>query len=261
MAGDLVTFERKGAVAWITLARPDTGNSMNVALLSGLSEAVRRCEADAAIRAVVLTGSGRFFCVGGDLGGMRDPAETALSIRTMTLHLHAVIVALARMRAPSIAAVNGPAAGAGLSLALGCDFLIASEAAQFASAYAAAGLSADGGQSWTLPRRVGAHRARVMMLQGRKLSAAEALDWGIADQVVMPDALAGAAGEMAESLANGPTAAFGRMKNLLADTACTSLEAQLELEARGISASVDSADASEGIAAFMAKRKPVFQGR
>lgn len=261
MTDKLVTFERRGAVAWLTLARPGAGNGMNVALLTDLGEAVRRCEADTAVRAVVLTGSGRFFCVGGDLSGMRDPAETALSIRAMTLHLHGVITALARMRAPSIAAVNGPAAGAGFSLALACDFLIASDTAQFASAYAAAGLSADGGQSWTLPRRIGSQRARLMMLQGRKVPAAEALDWGIADQVVVPDQLTGAATQMAESLASGPTAAFGRMKNLLADSDCTSLETQLEMEARGIAACVDSADAQEGIAAFVEKRKPVFQGR
>jgi 2-(1,2-epoxy-1,2-dihydrophenyl)acetyl-CoA isomerase len=118
------------------------------------------------------------------------------------------------MRAPSIAAVNGPAAGAGFSLALACDFLIASDTAQFASAYAAAGLSADGGQSWTLPRRIGSQRARLMMLQGRRVPAAEALDWGIADQVVAPDQLTVAATQMAENLASGPTAAFGRMKNL-----------------------------------------------
>ncbi len=260
MADMLVTFERKGAVAWLTLTRPEAGNGMNVALLSDLGEAVRRCDADPAVRAVVLTGAGRFFCVGGDLSGMRDSAETALSIRTMTLHLHGAVACLARMRAPSIAAVNGPAAGAGFSLALACDFLIASETAQFASAYAAAGLSADGGQSWLLPRRVGPHRAKVMMLQGRKLSAAEALDWGIADQVVAPDALIATATQMAQGLASGPTAAFGRMKNLLADAECTSLETQLELEARGIAACVESQDAQEGIAAFMAKRKPVFQG-
>ncbi len=260
MTDKLVTFERRGAVAWLTLARPEAGNGMNVALLTDLAEAVRRCEADTAVRAVVLTGSGRFFCVGGDLSGMRDPAETALSIRTMTLHLHGAVAALARMRAPSIAAVNGPAAGAGFSLALACDFLIASETAQFASAYAAAGLSADGGQSWTLPRRIGSHRARLMMLQGRRVPAIEALDWGIADQVVVPDQLIGAATQMAESLASGPTAAFGRMKNLLTDSESTSLETQLELEARGIAACVDSADAQEGIAAFVEKRKPVFQG-
>lgn len=227
MSEDFVSFERKGAVACITVTRPEVGNSMNEALVAGLSAAIRRCEADSEVRAVVLTGSGRFFCVGGELGGLQDPVKTALGIRTMTLHLHAVITALARMRAPSIAAVNGAAAGAGLSLALGCDFLIASETAQFASAYAAAGLSPDGGQSWTLPRRVGAQRARVMMLQARKLSAAEALDWGLVDHVVAADALAGAARALAAELAAGPTAAFGRIKNLLADSACTSLETQL----------------------------------
>lgn len=261
MSEDFVSFERHGPVAYITLARPEAGNSMNEALVAGLSTAIRRCEADAEVRAVVLTGSGRFFCVGGDLGGFHEPMQAALGIRTMTLHLHAVIAGLARMRAPSIAVVNGAAAGAGLSLALACDFLIASEKAQFASAYATAGLAPDGGQSWTLPRRVGVHRARVMMLQARKLSAAEALDWGLADQVVAADALAGAARSLAQELAAGPTAAFCRIKNLLTDSGCTSLETQLETEARGIAACVASEDAQEGISAFLAKRKPVFTGR
>lgn len=257
----LVRFERLDAVALITLSRPEAGNGMNEDLLAQLSAAIRQCEAEPDVRAVVLTGTGRFFSVGGDLSGLHDPVATALSIRSMTLHLHAVVTALARMRAPSVAAVNGTTAGAGLSLALACDFLVASESAQFASAYAAAGLSPDGGQSWTLPRRIGVQRARSMMLQGRKVSAFEALSWGLADEVVPAADVASAALTLARALASGPTAAFGRMKNLLADSAENSLEAQLEAEARGIAASVATPDATEGIAAFLEKRKPQFTGR
>src|SRR3546814_19796646 len=132
---------------------------------------------------------------------------TPRSIRTDTLF---PCTTLLRSLAPSIAAVNGPAAGAGFSLALSCDFLIASDTAQFASAYAAAGLSADGGQSWTLPRRIGSHRARQMILQGRRGPASEALHWGIAGQVVSPDQMTGAATQVAENQARGTQAGYGR---------------------------------------------------
>lgn len=259
--GSLVRFERMDAIAVITLSRPDAGNGMNEDLLAQLSAAIRRCEAEPMVRAVVLTGEGRFFCVGGDLSHLPDPLATAMSIRSMTLHLHAVVTSLARMRAPSMAAVNGTAAGAGLSLALACDFIVAADGAQFASAYAAAGLSPDGGQSWTLPRRIGVQRARSMMLRGRKLSAQEALSWGLADEVVPAAQVVSAALTLAREFAAGPTAAFGRMKNLLADSADAGLEAQLEAEARQIAASVSTADASEGIAAFLEKRQPQFRGQ
>lgn len=257
----LVRFERKDAIAVITLSRPEAGNGMNEDLLVQLSAAIRLCEAEPMVRAVVLTGEGRFFCVGGELSRLHDPVATAMSISTMTLHLHAVVTSLARMRAPSVAAVNGTAAGAGLSLALACDFIVASDSAQFASAYAAAGLSPDGGQSWTLPRRIGVQRARSMMLRGRKVPASEALSWGIADEVVPATQVVSAALALARELATGPTAAFGRMKNLIADSADAGLEAQLEAEARHIAASVSTPDASEGIAAFLEKRQAQFKGQ
>lgn len=255
-----VAFERRGKVAWITLSRPDSGNAMSTALLSELGDAIRRCEADDGVRAIVLTGSGRFFCVGGALDTMQDADELGLRIREMTFHLHAAIAALARMRAPSIAAVNGPAAGAGLSLAIACDIVVASEAARFSSSYAGAGLSPDGGQSWTLPRRIGHHRACEMLLLDRRLSAAEAADWGLVNLVVPPEDLEATAAEIASRLAAGPTAAFGRTKALLADGERSGLDAQLELEARAMADSVRSADAREGIAAFLEKRTPTFSG-
>ena len=260
MPGPAVEFERRGAVGWIRLSRPETGNAMDLQLLSELGDAMRQCEADASIRAVVLTGSGKFFCVGGALDTMRNPDELGLRIREMTFHLHSVIAALARMRAPVIAAVNGPAAGAGLSLAIACDVVIASESARFSSSYAAAGLPSDGGQSWTLPRRIGHGRAREMMLLDRRLTAGEAADWGLVNEVASPADLEARAGELAEKLAAGPTAAFGRIKGLLTDGDRSGLETQLELEARAMAKSVLSPDSQEGITAFLEKRAPVFKG-
>lgn len=257
--GENIELVREGGVAWIWLARPEAGNGMTVDLLAELGEAVRRCEADRGVRAVVIAGRGRFFCVGGALDGM-GADDRGLAIRQMTFHLHGVIAALARMRAPSVAAVQGAAAGAGLSLAIGCDFVVAADTAKFSSSYAAIGLSADGGQSWLLPRRIGERHARQMLLLNRRLSAAEALDLGLVDEVVGEDALEATAGGLAEGLALGPTAAFGRMKALLADGRRTGLETQLELEARAMAESLATADAAEGIAAFLDKRPPSFSG-
>jgi 2-(1,2-epoxy-1,2-dihydrophenyl)acetyl-CoA isomerase len=251
---------RRGAVAWVTLDRADAGNAMSLELLADLGEAIRHVEADPRVRALVLTGSGRFFCVGGALDTMHDADEIGQRIRAMTFHLHAVISSLARMPAPTIAAVNGPAAGAGLSLAIACDFVVAVETARFSSSYAAAGLSTDGGQSWTLPRRIGHGRAREMLLLDRRLTAAEALDWGLVNVVAKAGELDQAVTDVAEKLARGPTAAFGRIKGLLADADTAGLEAQLDREARAMAASVATEDAREGIAAFLEKRAPNFRG-
>lgn len=255
-----VRWERRGSVAWVTLDRPEAGNAMSLELLADLGDAIRHVEADSAVRAVVLTGVGRFFCVGGALDTMHGAEEIGHRIRAMTFHLHAVISSLARMPAPTIAAVNGPAAGAGLSLAIACDFVVAAETARFSSSYAAAGLSSDGGQSWTLPRRVGLNRAREMLLLDRRLTAAEALEWGLVNAVAPAEGLERTATDMAAKLAAGPTAAFGRIKGLLADGETAGLEAQLDREARAMADSVATQDAREGIAAFLEKRAPNFRG-
>jgi len=165
-----------------------------------------------------------------------------------------------RMSAPVIAAVNGPAAGAGMSLAAACDIVVASEAASFTMAYTGAGLSPDGGATWTIPRRIGHGRARELVLTNRKLNAAEALDWGFATEVVSADALGARARALAETFATGPTAAYGRAKSLFAETFHNGLETQLELEARAIADSARGDDAREGVTAFLGKRRPQFRG-
>jgi 2-(1,2-epoxy-1,2-dihydrophenyl)acetyl-CoA isomerase len=165
------------------------------------------------------------------------------------------------MAAPLVVAVNGTAAGAGFSIAISGDLVVMAESAKLTMAYTAAGLSPDGSSTWFLPRLVGMRRAQELMLTNRRLSAAEALEWGLVNQVVPDAELAATAGALAKQLASGATRAFGTVKSLLASTFSESLETQMELEARGIAAMAGGADGREGIEAFVAKRAPKFSGR
>lgn len=250
-----VTVEIEGAIARVTLARPEVANTMNLAFGHDLLQAALRVEADPAVRAVVLTGSGKNFCFGGDLRGMTESGGDVESyLRELTTHLHAAIVHFTRMDAPVIAAVNGTAAGAGLGLVLMADVAIAGSGAKFAPAYTGVGLTPDGATSFLLPRAVGYKRAMEMFLTNRVLTADEALAWGLVNQVVPDDQLAEAATKLATRLAAGPRGAFGLVKRLLAD-AEPGLEAQLAREGRTISRQGAAAEGREGIAAFLEKRK------
>jgi 2-(1,2-epoxy-1,2-dihydrophenyl)acetyl-CoA isomerase len=220
------------------------------------------CDDDPETRAVVLTGAGPMFCAGGDLRSFAD-AGTAISsrLKELTAYLHAAISRLTRMNAPVIAAVNGVAAGAGFSLAIAADLTIASDTAAFVMAYTNTGLVPDGSSTFFLPRRIGDRRTRELMLTNRKLSAAEALDWGLVNSVVPAAELLPAATKLAATLAAGPTRSFGAVKALLNETFEHGLESQMELEARAIAAASISLDGQEGIRAFLEKRKPQFTGR
>jgi 2-(1,2-epoxy-1,2-dihydrophenyl)acetyl-CoA isomerase len=164
------------------------------------------------------------------------------------------------MEKPLITAVNGAAAGMGMSFAISGDIILAAESASFTAAYTAAGLSPDGSMTYMLPRMIGVARAREMMLTNRRLKAQEALEWGLVNKVVPDTDLMNEAQTLAKILANGPTRSFGMVKKLLNDTFSATLETQMEQEARGISEMAKSGDAQEGVAAFIAKRKPLFQG-
>jgi 2-(1,2-epoxy-1,2-dihydrophenyl)acetyl-CoA isomerase len=181
-------------------------------------------------------------------------------IKEMAGDLHMGISRLARMNAPVIAAVNGTAAGAGFSLALSADLVISVDSAKFVMAYTNAGLSPDGSSSYFLPRRVGDRRARELMLTNRVLTADEALDWGIVNQVVAEADLDETVGKLANKIAAGPTLAYGQVKALLNASFDNGLETQMELESRGIADMARSRDGKEGIQAFLAKRKPEFKG-
>lgn len=253
-----VKFELRDDVAWVTLNRPDSANTMNLQFGRDLLDAATRCRGTRGVHAVVITGEGRAFSFGGDLGAMmmNEGGNVEAYLRELTVDLHAAIVAFSRLDAPVIAAVNGTAAGAGMGLVLMADLAIAAEGARFSLAYTAVGLTPDGSTSYFLPRAVGTKRAMELVLTNRPLSAAEALDWGLVNKV-MPDAeVVAEAGSLASRLAAGPLAAFGHAKRLMRSEA--PLEAQLEDESRTISSQATSPEAVEGISAFLGKRKPSF---
>jgi 2-(1,2-epoxy-1,2-dihydrophenyl)acetyl-CoA isomerase len=259
---ETLRFEATDGVARITLARPDAANAIDLALARELADAALRCDEDPAVRAVLLTGEGRMFCAGGDLSAFAAAGDGAPALlKQITAQLHVAIARLARMRAPVVAAVNGPAAGAGFALACAADLAIASDAARFSLAYTRVGLAPDGSSTWFLPRLVGARRALELMLTNRTLSAEEALAWGLVNRVV-PAAELGAASEaLARELAAGATGAFGAVKRLLLLSGSQGLEGQMEWEARAIADAARSRDGAEGIAAFLARRPPRFEGR
>lgn len=253
-----VTFALAEGVATVTLNRPDAGNTMNLQFGRDLLAAARRCAGERGVRAVILTGAGKAFCFGGDLGAMamnEGPAVEAY-LRELTVDLHAAIVAFTRLDAPVIAAVNGTAAGAGVGLVAMADLAIAAEGAKFSLAYTGVGLTPDGSTSYFLPRLVGMKRAMELVLTNRPLTAAEALDWGLVNKVVPDAQVAAEAAALAAKLAAGPLGAFGQAKRLLRSRA--PLEAQLEDESRTIARQGASAEGAEGIQAFLQKRKPQF---
>lgn len=256
-----LNFDVDSGVATITLNRPEALNAMSPAMAKELHEVVLQIDANNSVRAVILTGTGKAFCAGGDLGAFVAAGEQARTlILQMTGDLHLALSRLSRNRAPVIAAVNGTAAGAGFSLAMAADLAIAEEQAVFTMAYTNAGLSPDGSSTYFMPRKIGDRRTRELMLTNRLLTAPEALDWGVVNQVVEGGGALAAARVMATGMAQGPTEAYAQVKRLLDSSFSQSLETQMELEARAIADQVASVDGQEGMLAFVEKRKPQFRG-
>jgi 2-(1,2-epoxy-1,2-dihydrophenyl)acetyl-CoA isomerase len=255
-----VRFELKDGVATLTLDRPKA-NGIDLEMGRALMHAAIRCHEDKDVRAVVLTGAGSMFCAGGDLKSFVGfGKDLPAALLELTTYLHAATSRLLRMRAPLVTAVNGTAAGAGMSLAISGDLVLAAESASFTMAYTAAGLAPDGSSSWLMPRLIGLRRTQELMLTNRTLSAREAAEWGLVTRVV-PDAdLQAEAAALAGKLAQGPTRAYGVVKSLLAETFSTAYEAQLEHEARGIASMAGTPDGQEGVRAFVEKRTPRFTG-
>jgi 2-(1,2-epoxy-1,2-dihydrophenyl)acetyl-CoA isomerase len=255
-------FRVDGGVASIVLNRPDAANALNIPMAQELMRAIIRCDRDPEIRAVLLTGSGSMFCAGGDLRSFSSAGDQLPSlIRELTVYLHASISRMASMNPPVVAAVQGAAAGAGMSLACSADFAVAADSARFTVAYTQVGLVPDGSATYVLPRLIGLRRAEELMLTNRVLSATEALEWGLISRVVPDEELVSESEKLATSLAAGPTRAFGAVKRLLLTTFSNGLESQMEQESREIADAAGRADAKEGIAAFLKKRKPEFVGR
>ena len=254
-------FEVRDGVAHVTLNRPEVGNALNLELARELLRAVMRCDEEQEVRAVVLAGAGRMFCVGGDLRSFTEQGEQlSHHLEEVTTYLHAAISRMARMDPPVVAAVHGAAAGAGLSLACACDLVVAAESAHLSMAYSKAGLTPDGSSTYYLPRLVGFKRAMELTLTNRELSAQEAVEWGIVTRVVPDDGLSENAAKLASQLATGATKALGAAKRLLHIGWTETLETQMEHEAQTIADVARTADAREGIAAFTEKRSPEFTG-
>jgi len=256
-----ILFDVRDNVAHITLNRPEAANSLNREMASDLMHAVMRCSEDSAIRAVVITGTGPMFCSGGDLKEFAAQGEhLPYHLKEVTTYLHAAISRLTRMDPPVVAAVNGSAAGAGMSLACACDIVVAAETARFTMAYTRVGLTPDGSSTYFLPRLVGLKRALELTLTNRVLSAQEALEWGIVTRVVPDTELLAQAHALAAQLAAGPTKTLGSSKRLLHTGWTETLETQMEHESQTIADMARTADASEGITAFLEKRTAKFGG-
>lgn len=259
MSEPVLKVERRGAVAQLTLNRPAAGNALSLDLARALMQAAIVCDEDDAIRCVVLTGAGRFFCAGGDVGAFGAAGDQLPALtKEMTAYLHAAVSRFSRMPKPLVTSVNGAAAGAGFSLAILGDIALAANSASFTLAYSAIGLSPDGSSSYFLPRLVGLRRAQELMLLNPRVSADEAAAMGLITRVVDDAVLQAETMAVAEKLAASATGALGRARQLLLQSFSSTLESQMEAEARAIADSARSPHGKAGVEAFLAKRKPDF---
>jgi 2-(1,2-epoxy-1,2-dihydrophenyl)acetyl-CoA isomerase len=257
-----VLLDVQDGVAHLELNRPDAANAIDLELAGALAEATQELGRRDDLRAVLMTGAGARFCGGGDVRSFAD-AGTDLDARLAEIveRLHVAVTGLAAIAVPVVAAVQGSAAGAGLALVAGADLVVAGESARFVMAYTAIGLTPDGGSTWYLERSIGRHRALDLVLTNRVLSATEAMEWGLVARVV-PDAdVRAEAEQLVTTLGAGPTQAFGAAKRLLRGAPAASLADQLEDEAWALVRAGGSADAREGVSAFVEKRAPSFEGR
>jgi 2-(1,2-epoxy-1,2-dihydrophenyl)acetyl-CoA isomerase len=257
-----VRYEVAGAVATITFNRPDAMNALDVPTKEALLAALRSASADESVRAVVLTGTGRAFCVGQDL---REHVQKLQAgdppLSTVRDHYNPITLAIAEMPKPTIAALNGVAAGAGAAFAFACDLRIAADAASFTLAFSQVGLSADSGASWTLPRLVGTAKAIELLFNPQKIGVREAASLGLVNEIVPADRLAEHVAALAERLAEGPTVSYAALKASVNYGASHSLAETLEFEDAMQTKCGATADHREAVDAFLAKRPPNFLGK
>lgn len=260
MGTSMVRLTLQDHIARITLDRPGSFNALDTEGIIALSEIASQLSHDASLRAVVISGSGdKAFCAGGDVSTFVEHAErVGILLQEMTDPLNVAIARLMRLNAPIVAAVNGVAAGVGLSLVAMADLAISADSARFNTAYTQIGYTPDGGSSWLLPRIIGQRRAMELYLTGRTLNAAEALDWGLVNQVVPATELVPTVDALVMKLAHGPTSSFGGVKRLLLQSSVNDLDTQLALEARTIIRQSQTAEGHEGVRAFVEKRPPRF---
>jgi 2-(1,2-epoxy-1,2-dihydrophenyl)acetyl-CoA isomerase len=257
-----IQFSVDAQAAWITLNRPDARNAINDQMREELFTALAECRTNPDIRAVVLTGAGKGFCTGADLGGRgAGPVGPGAAREMMKTRSQRLIRTLWELEKPVLAAVNGVAAGVGAHLAFACDLVIAAVEARFIEVFVRRGLALDGAGAYLLPRLIGLAKAKELVFFGDDLPAEEAMRIGLVNKVVPGEQLAGAAREWATRLAAGPTFALGMSKRLLNRSLEVDLETSLEDEAFAVSLVTQSEDTKEGLRAFMERRQPVFTGR
>ena len=262
MAYDSIQFEIDAGVARLTLDRPETLNSFTAAMHAEVREVLELAASDTQVRAVLITGNGRGFCAGQDLNDRAVTADQApVDLGDSVEKFYNPLIRLVTsMEKPVVCAVNGIAAGAGANLALACDIVIAGRSAAFLESFARLGLVPDSGGTWILPRLVGMARARGMAMLAPKISAEQALAWGMIWDVVDDDELAATARELAGQLATQPTRGFAFTKRALAASTTNTLDAQLDLERDLMRAAGRTHDYREGVAAFLEKRMPQYRG-
>ena len=255
-----IQFSISKRIATVTFNRLDDANGLNFEMAHELNQAAIRCDNSDKVKAVIITAQGRFFCAGGDVKAMQNYAgNNGEGVKRIADQLHRALSVFARMDAPVIMAINGTAAGAGFSLAINGDLVLAAESSKFTMAYTKIGLSPDGSSSYYLPRLIGLRRTQELMFTNRVLCAQEALDWGLVTKVVEDDKLMVEAEELAQTFVNGAKGSSSMVKKLLLASFDNSFETQMELEGRGIADCANSADGQEGVAAFIEKREPSYE--
>ena len=262
MSSGTVIYEIRDAVARVMLNRPDKLNSFNIEMHEELRDALDRVEADASVRVLVLTGAGRGFCAGQDLSDRAVSSGESLDLGASIENYYAPLVRrLRKLPLPIIAAVNGVAAGAGANLAFACDLVIAAKSASFIESFRKLGLIPDTGGTYFLPRLVGTARAMGMALLGEKISAQQAMEWGLIWKCVPDEEFAATVDTIAAQLALAPTLALARIKQAIYSSGARTLDEQLDFERDTMRELGRSADFREGVAAFLEKRAPKFTGR
>lgn len=257
-----IRYDVDNAVATITLDRPDALNALTVELKLALLDALQRAADDEAVRAVVLTGAGRAFCVGQDLREHADSLEAGdTDLNTVRDHYNPIVTTLANLPKPVVAAVNGMAAGAGASLTFACDFRILADSAKVLMAFTGIGLGPDTGASWTLQRLVGYGRATALLMLSEPVNAEQALEMGLVNAVVPAADVLATATELATRLAAGPTVAYAGVKRALAVAATSDFATALDTEAEVQAACGRTEDHRNATNAFLNKQQPAFQGR
>jgi 2-(1,2-epoxy-1,2-dihydrophenyl)acetyl-CoA isomerase len=263
MGYETVIWEQSGGVGRLTLNRPETLNAWTAAFGEELKQVVTGDAAADSVRALLITGAGRGFSSGADLKAGFDPHpdDGRADVKKELVHIyHPVIAGIRRLAKPVVAAVNGPAVGIGASLAFACDLILAAESAYFGLAFVNIGLMPDGGSTLFVPAAVGKARAFQMALLGERVSAQQALDWGLVNYVHKDDRLLGEADALAEHLATGPTRSYASSKRALNQMLYPNMDAQLDLEADLQHELVRTDDFMEGAKAFVEKRTPQFAG-